>query len=935
VSTATTAKEAPSGLLPVDALIAGIEADPAGHITALTAKRDQPHVSIEVLSDPYVDEDPQRGPAALAGQFIERYEQLRKPFEESGAAGLVICRGAPLGDPAVWEETRLRLASGPARCVEALAAGPEAAEERAAIFSVRLTEEAGELGDRTLEEPFAYLVVLAWRGALGRGEAEARAVGSRRLLRALTGSLARNAPTYVLCVSDGDAGTEALARECENLRVSLVLAGVDDDAGLVTSTRAGQERGQPPRSVAVAHCPRFRGGTSGSGMTRIRLDVWKGEAEVAFNRALGSDRPQRAVQTVAPLCSASRVAPSERRLRSRVEHLIRSARVAAKAGTQTVDLAKLDKFENEVTKDWNEHGYARLCNPAGDIPLPVTRHTSYHLLLLVRERGEGEYDVMLSNHSPLRQSPLSDWNTLLMPAFKDPRTLLENLRSDVLRQAKERAEDVERVAHARQFEAAVGRILDDEEKGNGDALWADETREIASRQVRKISPTTGAVTEFDYQLVTLMPLIERPTAKVVEGEGDGDDAVDTRRLTDLRRIIEWFDGLDTVASAEESSNPARELPLEALEDGGSALRWDPSSAMAEDPGLAGRRKRRAAAPGAIWFPLRADPERWRDCPSIDSRNGDVMAWAASVLAAARAEQKRLPPELVLGRYAGSGEYEVDDEELPFEREEKQEDPKEHCLSTKEALERVEYAPGSGLSGDKPYEDADIRRVFLSRESAEVAGVARQVIAVYGAEAGEEFGPEVKRRGRLGVLRPVQRYVLRAGMERAAEINAKVIPLLAERGDSWGYVRLRKGATPRLVSVTTPIVEQAWKLDLDGLSTGGETEFVVCDGNHRIVSGVWKSESGWMPAVAVVGELDEPYYARPFGRFEWDATADNVLEVSPDLASKYLTRSVDWDDDMNDVDREKLASVPKARWYRRYFRDLTTGFGYMGGQGGRW
>jgi hypothetical protein len=779
-------------------------------------------------------------------------------------------------------------------------------------------------------------LVLAWQGALGRGERGSRAVASRRLLRALTESKAENAPTYIVCVSDGDGATEALARECELLRVSLVLAGVGEDVGLVTSTRAGQERGQPPRSVAVAHCPGFRAGSSTSGMTRVRLDVWKGEAEVAFNRALGSDRPQRAIQVVAPLCSASRVASSERRLRSRVERLIRSARAAAEA--ETVDLAKLDTFETEVADHWEKDGYVRLCNDAGDVPLPVTRHTSYNLLLLVRERGEGEYDVLLSNHSPLRPSLLSDWNTLLMPAFKDPRALLEHLRDDVLRQASERTEDVERVAHARQFEAAVGRILDDETKGSGDALWADEMREIASRQVRKISPTTGAVTEFDYQLVTLMPLIERPTANAGEEEGDG-EGVDTRGLADRRRIIEWLDGLAAVA-ADESPNAARELPFEALKSDGAALRWDPRSGLVEDPGSEDRRKLRSAAPGALWFPLADKQSPWSDCPSIDSRNADVMIWAANTLNAAR-DGRKLPPELVLGNYAGSGNYEVDDEILPFESKEKQEDPKRHCFSTKEALERVRFAKGSGLSGENAYEGAEVRPVFLCRESARVAGVERKVISVYAAQPGEEFGPDVRERGRLGVLRPVQRYVLRAGMERAAEINAMVIPLLAERGDPWGYVRLRKGAAPQLVSVTTPIVEQAWREDLDGLSRDGETEFVVCDGNHRIVSGVWESresresDSEWMPAVAVVGELKQPYYARPFGRYEWDATADNVLEVSPDLASKYLTRSVDWDKDLKDEDRKLLANVPKARWYRRYFRDLTTGFGYMGGQGGRW
>ena len=138
-----------------------------------------------------------------------------------------------------------------------------------------------------------------------------------------------------------------------------------------------------------------------------------------------------------------------------------------------------------------------------------------------------------------------------------------------------------------------------------------------------------------------------------------------------------------------------------------------------------------------------------------------------------------------------------------------------------------------------------------------------------------------------------------------------------------------------MTVTPPLIEQAWRGDLDDLSESGLIEFVVCDGNHRVVQGVWMRKGSAMPAVAVVGDLRRPYYARPFGRLEWEATAENELQVTPDLASKYLTRKVDWKDDLDDEGRRVLADVHETQWYRRDFRDLETGFGYMGGQGGRW
>ena len=67
--------------------------------------------------------------------------------------------------------------------------------------------------------------------------------------------------------------------------------------------------------------------------------------------------------------------------------------------------------------------------------------------------------MLLSNHTPRRRPLISNWNTLLLPAFKDPRDLLEHLLDDVIRQVTEQAEDLEKAESAADFVRGAGRIL--------------------------------------------------------------------------------------------------------------------------------------------------------------------------------------------------------------------------------------------------------------------------------------------------------------------------------------------------------------------------------------------------------------------------------------------------------------------------------------------
>lgn len=98
---------------------------------------------------------------------------------------------------------------------------------------------------------------------------------------------------------------------------------------------------------------------------------------------------------------------------------------------------------------------------------------------------------------------------------------------------------------------------------------------------------------------------------------------------------------------------------------------------------------------------------------------------------------------------------------------------------------------------------------------------------------------------------------------------------AERGAPW-------------ISITPPIVESLHPLDWgEGF---GESDFIICDGNHRLVRRAW-DEGVPTPAVAVAGRLPQPYYARPLDRFAWEETAATKLDATPGLSLKYRAREV--------------------------------------------
>jgi hypothetical protein len=920
-------------------------------------------VELDVISGPHFDVieeddrlDEATQEAVLLERFQRRYAHLRARFPHRYL--LVVCGDATIDRPQTVTapeldpkrlrtavEQRLRTtddlllsvsADDPARMAVFVLTSDETDGTVEGDWSEGTTEERPGDGvdavasDGTADDEPRQGEVLGVVAVVGVGNPDLTISAFSKLLQRLAMQTAANAPLYLVGV-EGGGDREKTLELCHRCRVGLLLVHSIGANEVITSARTAMERGAGPTQVTMVPCPGFKPGTGTPGLAHLSVDIRRGEVAISLREDLGSDRAPVPVQVARPLPSASRVSSSERRLYEHVSGLIEKA--AQNDGSDRLQLAK---FDAEVRATWHDAGYTQLGNADGSVPLSPQRFATYNLLLLLRERN-GRYDILLSNHSPLRPSALSDWNTLLLPAFKSARELLEHLRDDVMRQVSERAEDFDRAERAANFEQAVSEIL---ERDPAAEAWADELREVAATVVRKISPTTGAITDFDYRLVTLLPLVERGASAAQGSEAD--------RLN-RRTIVDWLDRLEVVRLPDDGLGETPGLPVESLHDGGAALRWDPTHRLSPELDVAARRRVERAYPGVIWFPLDLENPAWERCPAIRSRNLDVLSWVWRELNGYHKRVGRMPDEFVLGAHsaAASDRYEVV-ETYPYEPLDggaaeatpTADDDGPPARSTFAALEKVKFLATWDLKDGHPYAGAQFLKVWLKRcRDPEIE--ERHGIFVFPADGADPCTLQPATGAPLGMLRPVQRFVLVAGLKRAAEIQEQIREQARERLDDfdpWGFVRVRKGAAPRLVSVTPPIIERLHSSDRDSGGTG--VDFVLCDGNHRVVQRVWNDEAP-LEAVAVVPrdgvkDLPQPYYAHPFGRLEWSATAENELRRTPEQASKYLVRRVKPEQLEDDELRQRVrrGELAEDQLYRRYYRDLEKGFGYLGGQGGR-
>lgn len=333
-----------------------------------------------------------------------------------------------------------------------------------------------------------------------------------------------------------------------------------------------------------------------------------------------------------------------------------------------------------------------------------------------------------------------------------------------------------------------------------------------------------------------------------------------------------------------------EKNVEVVETGDVNCRPDPE-VIVPDPGAA----RPPRIPlGLVWFPLDA----LKDCPSVMARNADVVSWVTSVLEDLRNKEggHRYPTWLLLGQHhpeANDTITVVNSRPFSESTDTKGFDDDGFPNSLETGLRSVKFNRGKSLAGDFAYQ-AD-GQTF---ESVVLRRIDRHIRVFDGQDA------------ELGVLRPTQRYVIKKGMERVRRVAQALGQIL----DLNGYLKVRlPGGT--LMSILPPVIETVAD---DDRELPDRNEFLVCDGNHRIVQHCWSDQR---PVRAVlVRKTKHPYYAYPFSAREWHITAENQLLTAPDLSSKYAPRAYPGD--------------PARDSYRTYFRDFNTGFKNVGGQGGR-
>lgn len=833
----------------------------------------------------------------------------------------------------------------------------------AAVFRVSAPASDGE---GLPDIPLAHVAVIGFdsnhsdAGVYDYGQVSPGQLAAfRALIRTLRATVSDCAPLYVLAVThhnvlpvedralfladaidapervannvrNTSANASGLLDECRRLRTSLLVHAHMHGRDVLDITSTPLDPRRLGAELTVVAAPTLQGGRPVSGLARIRLDLAQGSMELAVDYARGPDgEPGVPVQTTRKLTSASRISAPERRLYDAAGKVIRQAVAVAGAGDpeQAEWLCRAQRYREHVVEVWKQDGCVPLSVPGGPLPQlsASERRTRYNLLLLLRERA-GRYEILLSRHTPLKPSEVGAWDTLLMPAFTDARALLEHLHDDVVRQVAARSTDLAKAASGREFVAAVREILATQEPGGG--LWAAEFRELAQLESRKLSPTTGQVTLSEFHLVVLLPFVQetRPTS-------------DGRERTNYRTVMSWLNELPSIKLAGEPLTGPGSIPIEALYRGGAGLRWEPSADSDDDASDLQVRQGRPLPPGGVWFPLPDSDETdgaWARCPLIEHRNLDVLTWVKAEIDKRRDIRGRYPPHLLLGRFTGQGGFRAEaDGLLPFQAPgEDRAEPPAPARSTVEALERVRYLEGSPLQGH-PYAELEFRRVALERRSLD-RGRGRggqDVIMVFDmtehAESRSLAGLSgISSDQRLGILRPVQRFVMRAGLERAKTVIGFQRELIGDgttKHDPWGFVRARFGDFGETLALTPPILEQLWTEDTQfdpPLVTEEHAEFVLCDGNHRVVQTVWICR-GVLAAVAVLGRLPQPYYAFPFSAYEWENTASQVVDISPPAAAKYAARK---------PPRESEEQHPE--WYRRYYRDLSTGFGNVGSQGGR-
>lgn len=244
-------------------------------------------------------------------------------------------------------------------------------------------------------------------------------------------------------------------------------------------------------------------------------------------------------------------------------------------------------------------------------------------------------------------------------------------------------------------------------------------------------------------------------------------------------------------------------------------------------------------------------------------------------------------------------------------------------STVSAMGRVRYSNQYDLGNNYVYDVSVLARVWIVREPSSFHQDKTDFgLFVYPVLDDERSATsdEIRARAPIGVLRPAQGYVTTSGIARARAISDVIVDVA---DDPWGCVLVESAG--RRIWITPPIVERLHSVDREIAES--RPEFIVCDGNHRIVERAWRRG---LPTASVVTleSPAEPYYILPMPASAWKLVSDNELPAPPPREERYTVRQVE-----SPRPDSPLHQTPPGERYRRYFRSLETGFGNIGGQAG--
>lgn len=628
------------------------------------------------------------------------------------------------------------------------------------------------------------------------------------------------------------------------------------------------------------------------GATLVEIDLERGLAEISINgekRELSGGIDCKRVEMhktfPIPLISTSRVPLGEIRLYRRLnawlgkclpEHgLLGGFPRELPRPFPSRDLREQSAWERSVQDCLSNTGYVPVCMGT---PQEVLRNgmltreqiaalprKKYRLLLTLKECGAENYDILLNNFSPLRTPEFGSWDAPLLPAFKHLHGLISSWLLDVRRRLDEHREQERQGQPVRDKVRRLEDILRRlmEMPGTDEELVT-----IATRQFLKFSPTDGVPVLYEYSL-THWPLLS------------------SNKNPDLNRfLMEHVNHLD---SSEVLKTSFRDYSR-----------------------------------GLVWVPINL----WQQSDAIRSRNADVMQWVDETLAELRKVTSVIPRWLV----SGSGEELrvgiTHLEQRPFGNGDIGRDVAESQQgSFPDSLVRGLDNVMTGKDNVHVYRGQGICMGRLRIESDQTHGRIRIAVYVCDNERREKLA---------GYLRPVQRYVLAQGLRRAERLRREINNYLrqnrsVEDGFSdfadlgvtskAGYLRVTLSEIGE-ISVLPLIVEQISVGDQEG----DVPEFILCDGNHRLVQYLLVDKCESVGCAIVAGSPKQPYYAWPYSRWDWNVMLQNQLEDTPDLYSKYTPRY------HNDATREDIKHAPES--YRQFFRDLSTGFGDIGTQAGR-